>query len=194
MKAKNVFFILLAFLISLSIMIYFGKDFYQKAPPIPRAVATHHELLFTHEDIKEGQKLWHSQGIVQGSSKDWVKDWHAREAQTLVNIWSQKETGKDFEQLEDSQKNFFLNRLSAEYMKSGIDADGRLTLSKERAQAIKSVSEYYLSLFEKDKKFSDLDTSEKKNQVLAYFFWRSWITTTKREMSDELKTLRFPFK
>lgn len=51
--------------ISFSILGYFGYEIYQQAPPIPEKVVTRDgELLFTRQDIKDGQNVWQSMGGV----------------------------------------------------------------------------------------------------------------------------------
>lgn len=51
--------------ISFSILGYFGYEIYQQAPPIPEKVVTRDgELLFTRQDIKDGQNVWQSMGEV----------------------------------------------------------------------------------------------------------------------------------
>ena len=64
---------------------YFGREIYYAAPPIPRQVATADgAVLFTGQDIKDGQNVWQSiggqeVGTVWGHgayvAPDWSADW-----------------------------------------------------------------------------------------------------------------------
>ena len=53
----------LVVLISFAILIYYGTDIYQKAPPRPAAVVnTAGDTLFTEQEIMDGQNVWQSIG------------------------------------------------------------------------------------------------------------------------------------
>ena len=46
---------------SFAVLILFGSDIYGKAPPIPaKVVSETGEVLFTGQDIKDGQNVWQS--------------------------------------------------------------------------------------------------------------------------------------
>ena len=67
----------------------FGFELYRKAPPIPnRVVTTAGQVLFTGEEIRDGQNVWQSMGgqevgTVWGHgayvAPDWSADWLHRE-------------------------------------------------------------------------------------------------------------------
>src|SRR6266571_4940896 len=77
----------------------FGVELYRKAPPIPtRIVTSDGKVLFTGEDIKDGQNVWQSiggqeVGTVWGHgayvAPDWTADWLHREANFILNNYSQ---------------------------------------------------------------------------------------------------------
>ncbi|MDO9040015.1 MAG: nitric-oxide reductase large subunit, partial [Bacteroidota bacterium] len=49
--------------VSFAVLGYFGREIYRKAPPIPdRVVTTSGKVLFTREDIQDGQNVWQSIG------------------------------------------------------------------------------------------------------------------------------------
>ena len=49
--------------ISFSVLGYFGREIYRKAPPIPaQVITTEGIVLFTGQDIKDGQNIWQSIG------------------------------------------------------------------------------------------------------------------------------------
>ena len=49
--------------ISFAVLGYFGREIYRKAPPIPaKVVTTDGTVLFTGQDIKDGQNIWQSIG------------------------------------------------------------------------------------------------------------------------------------
>lgn len=49
--------------ISFGVLIYYGFEIYREAPPIPEKVlAPDGTVLFTSQDIKDGQNVWQSMG------------------------------------------------------------------------------------------------------------------------------------
>jgi len=73
---------------------YFGTEIYRHAPPVPKRVLTPDgSVLFTAQDIKDGQNVWQSIGGQQLGSiwghgsyvaPDWSADWLHREATWLL--------------------------------------------------------------------------------------------------------------
>ena len=48
---------------SFAVLGYFGRELYRQAPPVPeRVVTSEGRVLYTAEDIKEGQNVWQSMG------------------------------------------------------------------------------------------------------------------------------------
>ena len=68
---------------------YYGREIYYAAPPIPKQVVTADgTVLFTGQDIKDGQNVWQSiggqeVGTIWGHgayvAPDWSADWLHRE-------------------------------------------------------------------------------------------------------------------
>ena len=49
--------------ISFAVLGYFGREIYRQAPPIPQqVVVAGGEVLFTGQDISDGQNVWQSMG------------------------------------------------------------------------------------------------------------------------------------
>jgi len=49
--------------VSFAVLLFFGREIYRKAPPIPeRVVTTSGKVLFTGQDIRDGQNVWQSIG------------------------------------------------------------------------------------------------------------------------------------
>ena len=91
-------------IISFSVLGYFGYEIYQNAPSIPeKVVASDGTLLFTGQDIKDGQNVWQSIGGQEVGSlwghgaylaPDWTADRLHREAIIILDKWA-VETGAD---------------------------------------------------------------------------------------------------
>jgi nitric oxide reductase subunit B len=55
--------------VSFAILGYYGREIYRQAPPIPARIATPDgTMLFTGQQIKDGQNIWQSLGGPAGSS------------------------------------------------------------------------------------------------------------------------------
>ena len=82
----------LAFVIGISfaILIYYGYEIYQKAPPIPeQVITTRGEVLFSEQDIKDGRNLWQS---IRGQEVGTIW-WHGEYiAPDLTADWLHRET------------------------------------------------------------------------------------------------------
>ncbi|MBF0313058.1 MAG: nitric-oxide reductase large subunit [Oligoflexia bacterium] len=196
----------LAFVIvgSFVVLIYYGTEIYQKAPPIPDKVITNSgEVLFTGTDIREGQNVWQSMGGQEIGSiwghgsyvaPDWTADWLHREAVWILNEWAQDSYHKDFASLDLELQAMLKARLQAELRKNTYDSTSSIstiTISAVRAMAIQFVSKHYTALFTDDPTLDDLRDAyaihknalkdpERLRKLSAFFFWTSWAAVTNR--------------
>src|SRR4249920_3755156 len=116
----------LALVIGLSFLVlgYYGSEIYRKAPPIPKRVVTAEgQVLFTAQEIKDGQNVWQSIGGQQVGSiwghgayvaPDWSAVWLHREAVWLLNHWAAASGGKNYEQLPGETQAALRERLKQE--------------------------------------------------------------------------------
>ena len=102
MKSTRKLWLLFAAVVGLSFATlgYYGIKIYQKAPPIPDKVTSAGNVLFTGDDIHDGQNVWQSIGGQEVGSvwghgayvaPDWTADWIHREAIFILNLWSKKD-------------------------------------------------------------------------------------------------------
>ena len=95
--------------ISFSVLGYYGYEIYQQAPPIPTQIKSPDKtVIFTSQEIKDGQNIWQSiggqeVGTIWGHgayvAPDWTADWLHREAVFILEKLSQKEYSKTYAQL-----------------------------------------------------------------------------------------------
>ena len=77
--------------ISFSVLGYYGYEIYQKAPPIPDKVITESgDLIFTGQDIRDGQNVWQSMGgqevgTIWGHGAYTAPDWTAVGVSLKIN-------------------------------------------------------------------------------------------------------------
>lgn len=80
---------------------YYGYEIYQKVPPVPdKIILTDNTIIFTGQEIKDGQNVWQSMGGQEVGSiwrhgayvaPDWTADWLHREALFILDKLSQAE-------------------------------------------------------------------------------------------------------
>lgn len=203
MKSTRKLWILFAVVVGLSFATlgYYGFEIYQKAPPVPDKVISDGKVLFTGEDILDGQNVWQSIGGQEVGSvwghgayiaPDWTADWIHREAVFILNHWAQQDHGKSYDSLNDEQKAALQSRLQKDVRTNTFDENTKtLTLSPERVLAFNHLSDYYSGLFSDDPKFDELREAyaipknsikdpERLSQINHFFFWASWACVTNR--------------
>ncbi|WP_352423947.1 nitric-oxide reductase large subunit [Proteiniphilum sp.] len=200
--------------ISFTVLIFYGTQIYQQAPPVPGQVVNESgELLFTGNDIKDGQNIWQSIGgqeigTVWGHgayvAPDWTADYLHREAQYLLNKWSQADYGKPFDALAPADKASLESRLQQFLRKNTYDAATKtLTIFNERYEAFLHNKQHYAGLFMDDPALDKLrsdyaiaknsiKSEERMDKMAKFFFWASWACVTERPGSDVTYTHNWP--
>jgi len=194
------------------ILLLLGQQIYQQAPPIPEAVkSTSGETLYTKADIEAGQNVWQSiGGMEQGSiwghgsylAPDWSADWLHREAEALLALTKTPQAaGISDVQAEAMQ----MAALKEEMRTNSYDpATGVISVSDNRASAIKQVQTHFTSLYEgsdaaslelrRDYAFPvhGLLKGEEARQLSAFYFWTAWGATTNRPGETITYTSNWP--
>ncbi|MEA5043157.1 MAG: nitric-oxide reductase large subunit [Petrimonas sp.] len=184
--------------ISFAVLLFFGNQIYQKAPPVPDQVVDESgNVLFTGSSIKDGQNVWQSMGgqevgTVWGHgayvAPDWTADYLHREAQYLLNKWA----GGDFNSQSDEQQALLERRLQDFLRKNTYnEATKTLTLSADRIEAFEHNKAHYTSLFMNDPALDQLRSNYaipknaikdevRMEKMAQFFFWASWACVTER--------------
>jgi nitric oxide reductase subunit B len=197
----------LVFVLSFGALGYIGWQIYLSAPPIPTAVVTTDgDVLFTGEQVQKGQQAWMSAGGQQlgtvwghGSyvAPDWSADWLHREALALQAIRI-KQLGQS-SALPTPADRAAVDALLKDEMRRNTHDPVRnvVTVSKERAQAIREVAAHYDALFGSDPSLATLRDQyamvdgtlpEKADRqaLTAFFFWSAWAAATDRPGESNL--------
>ena len=199
---------------SFAVLGYYGGEVYRMAPPVPdRVVTTDGKLLFTGQDVKDGQNVWQSMGGQQVGSvwghgayvaPDWSADWLHREAVWMLDRWAQADHGRSYADLSNEEQAMLKARLKAEIRRNTYDpATGDLVISPLRAQAFETISRHYASIFGDDPEadklrdayaipanaISDPGRLAKLND---FFFWASWVCSTDRPGGEITYTNNWP--
>jgi nitric oxide reductase subunit B len=200
--------------VSFSVLLFFGKEIYRQAPPVPvKVVKPDGTVLFTGQNIKDGQNVWQSLGgqeigTVWGhgayQAPDWSADWLHKEAEYILNQLSLKQDGIPYDKLSDERKAFLKILLQKELRKNTYDPQsGILTVSELRSEAIASNSKFYGGLFTNDPALSGLRNSYSipENSIKdsaripllnSFFFWVSWACVTERPGQSITYTNNWP--
>jgi nitric oxide reductase subunit B len=200
--------------VSFAVLLYYGNQIYQQAPPIPKEVVTETgELLFTGNDIKDGQNIWQSiggqeVGTVWGHgayvAPDWTADYLHREAEFLLNKWSQESIGAPFDKLTSIEQAALESRLQGFLRENTYDdASGRLVIATERYESFLFIKEHYAGLFMNDPSLDELreayaiaknsiKSEDRMDKMVQFFFWASWACVTNRPGDDITYTHNWP--
>lgn len=215
MKHKKLTWSLIIMTIScFLVLLYGGKQIYLQAPPIPQIFKTESgEIVFTKEQIIEGQKVWQSiggqeLGSVWGHGSyvapDWSADWLHREAVYLQDILAKEKYNSSFVNLRTEEQSF-INSLLKKHLRTNTynDKNSEFTLTSERKDAIKKVYNEYYKLFSHDQNYKSLrekyamqenilPDDQKRGHLLAFFFWSAWSCVTDRPGDDISYTNNWP--
>ncbi|MGM1428587.1 nitric-oxide reductase large subunit [Sphingobacterium lactis] len=205
---------ILVVLISFGVLLYYGYEIYQVAPPVPEAVVNENgEQLFTGDDIRDGQNIWQSIGGQEVGSiwghgayvaPDWTADYLHREALHILGIYAQREYAKPYDALQEEQQALLSTRLKKNIRKNTYDpATKTLTIDADRIAAYRELSAYYAGLFTDDPKFDQLrkdyaipvnsiQDATRMQQMNAFFFWATWATVTNRPDAEVSYTHNWP--
>ncbi len=200
--------------ISFAVLGYYGREIYRKAPPIPaKVVTTDGTVLFTGQDIKDGQNIWQSiggqeVGTVWGHGSyvapDWSADWLHRESVYILDQYALENDSTTFAALSAEKQAMYKIRLQKELRTNTYDeTSNSFVISPLRAKAIAEVSKHYASLFMNDPALDKLrdnyaipansiKTPERMAQMNAFFFWTAWACVTNRPGSDISYTNNWP--
>ncbi len=189
-------------LVAFVLLGFFGREVYRKAPPIPERVVTPDgTVVATKDDILTGQQVWQSAGGQQLGSvwghgayqaPDWTADWLHREATALLGVWAAREGAPAFAALSEDRQAVLKARLVREMRTNSYDpATGTVTISADRAAAVRRVAEHVDGLYggapgleALRKAYAMAETTVpdagRRRELTAFFFWTSWAATTER--------------
>jgi len=188
---------------SFAVLIYFGRDIYHQLPPIPDKVTDESgNVLFTGQDIRDGQNVWQSiGGQTVGSiwghgsyiAPDWTADYLHRESTIMLKAIATADQ-KDYTQQPDDIQAMYQQRLKNIIRKNTFDAaTNTIVFAPARVAAFNELSTYYGNLFmrEGDPVFAKLREQyaipgnsikdpERMRKMNAFFAWCTWVCITER--------------
>lgn len=204
----------LVMLISFGVLGYYGYEIYQQSPPVPKKIVSENgETIITEQDIKDGQNIWQSIGGQEVGSiwghgsyvaPDWTADWLHREALFILDMYANTDFDTSYKDLGSEQQAALKVRLQNNLRKNTYnESEQSITISKERFEAFKHLSNYYKGLFTDAPQFDKLRSDyaipknsihdgDKMDKMNAFFFWATWATVTERPGSNVSYTHNWP--
>ncbi|MFO1376765.1 MAG: nitric-oxide reductase large subunit [Steroidobacteraceae bacterium] len=192
----------IVFLLSFGVLGWVGREIYVAAPPIPQSVvATDGGTVFTGDEIRRGQRVWLAAGGQQLGSvwghgsyvaPDWSADWLHREAVAFRDLRARALFGAPYDLLDTSRRATLDSIVRQEFRRNTHDtAHDTVTVSADRARAIRSVAAHYSGLFGDEAAAASLreqyamtrDTVRDpadRAALTAFFFWSAWASSTDR--------------
>jgi len=189
------------FVLSFAALGYLGREIYLAAPPIPTVKSADGTVLFTKEQVQDGQRAWLAAGGQQlgtvwghGSyvAPDWSADWLRREALALREIVARRLYQADFAKLAAHQQASVDAIVKAEMRTNTYDAaTNTVTIGVERAKAVAGTAAHYDALFGREPALDKLREQyammpdalprpEDRRALTGFFFWSAWSTATDR--------------
>jgi nitric oxide reductase subunit B len=200
--------------ISFGTLLYFGREIYREAPPVPEKVmTTDGTLIFTGQEIKDGQNIWqslggHQLGTIWGhgayQAPDWSADWLHKEAVYILDAMAKESFGMAYSAVNEEQQAALKVRLQNELRKNTFDPQtGTVVISPLRAKAIAANSEFYGGLFTNDPALAGLRDAysipenslkdpARVKLLNAFYFWAAWTCVTERPGKDITYTNNWP--
>ena len=215
MKSKNLWFSFIAVLvICFSILGFYGHEIYREKPPIPlKVVSEDGTTIFTKQEIENGQNVWQSiggqeVGTVWGHgayvAPDWSADWLHKESVYLLDKWAEKDFNLSFNNLDVEKQAALKARLQKSLRANTYDIKtGNISVTSDRAGAIKANCTHYAGLFMNDPALSkerqdyaippnSIKDSVRMQDMNAFFFWAAWACITERPGSAITYTNNWP--
>src|SRR5579875_127009 len=187
---------------SFAVLGLLGREIYQQAPPRPkRVITTDGKLLFTRQQILDGQNVWQTiggqeLGTVWGHgayvAPDWTADYLHRESMWILNTWARQEHQQLYDQLTPEQQAALRARLQTVLRTNGYNPHtGDLVVPPIVGQAVEAMNRYYSELFGKYPGLAGIrnayampagtvDNAVHQQELNAFFFWATWACAANR--------------
>ncbi|WP_334162849.1 nitric-oxide reductase large subunit [Phenylobacterium sp.] len=215
MNIRRLWFVLAILMaVSFTVLGLMGREIHRQAPPIPTAVVDSTGVtLLTGKDIQNGQLAWQSMGGQQVGSvwghggyvaPDWSADQLHREAVILLDTWAKRDHGRVFDALGAEQQAALKARLKQEMRTNTYDATtGVITVSADRAAAMKQVRAHYYALLSDDPALESLreeyaiangavPDAQRRDDIASFYWWSAWAAGTNRPDDTVTYTSNWP--
>jgi nitric oxide reductase subunit B len=208
--------LLFVLVITFGVLIFGGALIHKEKPPIPRqAVTADGTVVFTAQDVKDGQHLYFSRGgqhmgTIWGHGSYLAPDWSADYLHRLGLFTAARLSGadvgaaaaftqKNLDSLAPADKAALSARVADEVKKNRYDpASGTLTLTDAQAGAFAALRSYYTALFRDGNGSMGLQAGIVKDDaqgksLTSFFAWLAWAAGTNRLDQPYTYTSNWPY-
>ena len=197
------------------VLLLVGGRAFREAPPVPTAVVVNGdkpEVMFTSADIHRGRDVWRRLGGMELGSvwghgsylaPDWTADVLHREAEAILMA------SGDFTSLDPPERAARIAEFAARNRSNTYDpATGRVTVSRERANAFESLLKHYTALFGGSGDNSKAEALREAfaipdqplgpepdqdiRALLCWWWWTAWAASTVRPNDTVTYTSNWP--
>jgi nitric oxide reductase subunit B len=206
-------------IISIAGLLYMGSETYTGAPPVPDFKSVNGETVITAEEIKAGQILFHTRGLMNygsfwGDGAERGPDFTAESLHAMtvamkayyaeqikpgsvtqsehLNQWRFDIAGYDQSAIEAQIKN--------ELHHNAYDANTNVAIINEaQVYGIRYLNDYYNRMFT-DSDFPEafhpvnyISDPQQLKELSAFFYWGSWVASADRPGNNYSYTSNWPF-
>ncbi len=201
-------------IVSFAVLGLLGREVYRQAPPIPAQVrSATGDVLFTAADIMTGQQVWqsiggHQLGSIWGHGSyvapDWTADWLHREAVALLDGHALARYGEYYAGLDEARRAALEAVIRLDMRRNTHNPEsGVVTVSTERAAAIRQVAAHYQSVFsgapetallreQYAMRNNPVPDAGRREALSAFVFWSAWAAVTDRPGKPYSYTSNWP--
>ncbi|MFZ2489973.1 MAG: nitric-oxide reductase large subunit [Thermoanaerobaculia bacterium] len=176
----------------------------KSAPPIPtKVVTTDGTVLFTGEQIQNGQNVWQSLGgqeigSIWGHGAYVAPDWTADYLHRELTLTLDRQAGGSFTALPVGEQASLRAELEEATRRNTYDpATGTITVTPERAAAFDQLTSHYASVFGEGRTEyaiprGTMTDATKMREMVAFFWWTAWSSSTNRPNNTVTYTQNWP--
>lgn len=194
--------------ISLAGVAFIGYETYEKAPPIPDFVDAEGQVVLSHDQILEGQRVFHHYALMEygsmfGDGALRGPDFTAQalhEVSFLMNRYYTEKTPPIGNGQESLLAQGIERQVQAEIKSNRYDAaSNKAVLSAGQAYAVGGLDEFYQKMFtqadfaEAFKPSGYLTDPEEIRNLSGFFFWGAWVCSVERPGSVYSYTHNWPY-
>ncbi len=189
--------------ISLAGVTFIGYETYDKAPPIPDFVDEQGNTVLSHDQILEGQRIFHHYALMEYGSMfgdgalrgpDFTAQALHVSAEQMEQFYRQQPAGAP------AGQQGIRERVRAEIKTNRYDpATNRTMMSAAQVSAIRGVEDFYQKVFtradfpEAFKPAGYLSNPAEIRDLSAFFFWGAWVCSVERPGSSYSYTHNWPY-
>ncbi len=182
-----------------TILIYFTANLAKEVPPLPKQVSSvNGEVLYTYDDIVNGKAMFQQFDLMDYGSllgmgaylgPDFTTEFLHKRAVFLNNYYANEFYSKEFDALNDMEKNYVKARVIQDIKKQTSLKEEGVLYTEASALAYKANKEYLIEFLTKgDEKRAwraDIIRADEAALIAAFFDWSQLVSSSVRPTADD---------